>query len=100
MGRQDGERASHGFEEEHQDRRPGRIVVGRRTRHPLVPIPQRRLIAMVAVGDQDGPRGSDADQLRGDGARPLDVGLTGGYDPQPVPRAVIVVNVHGRIGVD
>ena len=54
MRRQDGQRTFLRLEDQHQDLGPGGLVLEDRTAPPVVGVPQRRLVAVMAVGEGDG----------------------------------------------
>jgi hypothetical protein len=88
MGGQHREGPFHRLEEQHQDLVPGGIVVDRRATPPLLGIPERRLVPMVAVRKRDRRR----PESLGHAADRFVAGLvsTEGNHPEPVPDAVAV----------
>ena len=87
--RQDGQRLGGGLEEQHQQVVERRVLLAGPAHPALVAVAQRRLVAMVAVGDRDRRGGGDRDSSA-TARRPRPVGLD---DPQPVADAVVVDDV-------
>ena len=89
VGRQDRERLAGRVEEQRQDVVEGRVLLARPRHPPLVAIAQRRLVAVVAVGDRDrSARGGG--QQRRDGLGGLAVGRD---RPEPMADVVVVGQV-------
>ena len=98
VGREDGQRLGVGFEEQGQQVIERRVLLAR-TGHPaLVAVAQRRLVAVMPVGDGHRSGGRRGDQGgREIGPRSFAVGRDG---PQSMAHAVVVgdLEVRGRRG--
>ncbi len=89
MGRQDGQRSRDRLQQQHEDACPAQIGAGHRAGDPLVPIAERRLIAVVAVGQRDRARADPRADVR-------DLGLVGLDPPQPMRDRVAVHDLGHR----
>ena len=95
VGRQDGQRLAGRLQEERQQVVERRVLLARARHPPLVAVAQRRLVAMVAVGDGDRPAAaaamSAAASVRRVGPSP-----SAGDGPQAMADAVVVDDVDVR----
>ena len=89
MRRQDRQRLGGRLEQERQQVVERRVLLARSRHPPLVAVAERRLVAVVAVGDRDGPGARGIGQRR-DPVAERPVGLD---DPEAVADAVVVANV-------
>ena len=92
MRRQHGERRLGRLEQQHQGIVERRVLLARARHPPLVAVAQRRLVAVVAIGDDQGAGARARAQ-----ARTRTIGLARvGDDPQPVLDTVVVDHVDRR----
>ena len=82
------------LEEQHQDVVERRVLLARAAHPPLVAVAQRRLVAVVAVGDRDRVRAAATREQRRDAASAPSP--SAGDRPQPMADAVVVDDVDGR----
>jgi hypothetical protein len=109
------------LEDEHEDLRPRRIVLHRRPAAPVLRVPKRRLVAVVAVGQRDGVGAESRADLRdglvllrvladrGGPQAMFDAGVVGQLGDRRLPRelaqpsrdppASILAQAHDRTGV-